>query len=351
VRVPPRAGISLRIGHIRSVGRRSLLISVAAAASGAILVTASGAATTAPGAPGQPQGASGGDRASLNQNSPRGGGGNRGNGSRPVIPTPIITPQVAPATPFAPPVRLPSVVTPSNQDGGPPSSGSGGISNPGSGTPPANPVPGGAAASGSGTGSAGGGHSDAPAAGGGSMATVVPDKLPVSGRSAGSGPVGVTIYMDLSDPSDAATYLSVTTALLARVAADRSATITFSPIIVGSDPNGMEAAAAVLAGTNQNRTWCVTAQLAVLRSTRGGDWLNRTALTEIARSCRLSSRRFVRDASGNRLYPRLNAIRAQAKAHGVDTTPCYVVKGNGGSQIVKNPGGADAVASAISDAS
>jgi protein-disulfide isomerase len=182
------------------------------------------------------------------------------------------------------------------------------------------------------------------------MAPVIPKNLPVSGRSAGSGPVDVTVYMDLSDPSDASMYLGVTTALLSRIASDRSATLTFSPLIMGSDSNSMEAALAVLAGANQNRTWCVTAQLATLRSTRGGDWINRTALRQIARSCKLSSARFVRDASGNRLYPRLNGIREQARADGVGATPSYVVKGNGASRIVANPGSADAVASAIGGA-
>ena len=160
----------------------------------------------------------------------------------------------------------------------------------------------------------------------------------------------VTVYMDLSDPADASTYLSVTTSLLARIAAGRSATITFSPIIVGSDSNAMEAAVAVLAGANQNRTWCVTGQIATLRSTRGGDWLNRSALRAMARSCRLSSTRFVRDATGNSLYPRLNDIREQARADGVGGTPSYVVKGNGRSQVLVNPGSADAVMSAISGA-
>ncbi|MBM3634949.1 MAG: hypothetical protein FJW99_06645 [Actinobacteria bacterium] len=354
---------------------RSFRISIAAAASGAILVAASGAAIAAPGAPGKPQGASVDDRASLTQIPGRGSGSSGGNGGnrgdRPVTSNPIITPPSAPATPVAPvtgpPARTPSdpggggtpgtrspAGTPSGPGGGgtsgprpvtQPSSGGGGTSGP---RPVTQPSSGGG--DNSGGVSSGGSRNAAPAGGAGAAAPAVPKGLPVRGRSAGSGPVAVTLYMDLSDSSDAATYLSVTTALLARIASDRSATVTFSPIIMGSDSNSMEAAVAVLAGANQNRTWCVTAQLATLRSTRGGDWINRAALTQIARSCSLSSRRFVRDASGNRLYPRLNEIREQARADGVGATPSYVVKGNGGSRIVANPGSADAVASAIGGA-
>jgi len=179
----------------------------------------------------------------------------------------------------------------------------------------------------------------------------VPKALPVSGLRAGSGPVDVTVYMDLSDASDAAMYLGVTTRLLSRIASDRSATITFSPIIMGSDANSMEAALAVLAASNQNRTWCVTAQVATLRSTRGGDWINRPALRTIARSCKLSTTRFVRDATGRHLYPRLNEIRERARADDVGGTPSYVIKGSGGSQVVVNPGSADVVASAIAGVS
>ncbi|MFM8827697.1 MAG: hypothetical protein ACKOGE_00205, partial [Actinomycetota bacterium] len=54
------------------MSRRSLRISVAAAASGAILIAASGAAIAAPGAPGQSPGTAGGDRASLTQSPGRG---------------------------------------------------------------------------------------------------------------------------------------------------------------------------------------------------------------------------------------------------------------------------------------
>ncbi len=172
--------------------------------------------------------------------------------------------------------------------------------------------------------------------------------MPTRGLRAGSGPVAVTVYMDLSDAADAATYLSVTARLLVHVASDKSATVTFRPIIMGSDSNGMEAAIAVLAGAKQNKAWCVIGQVATLRSTRGGDWINRTALRSIARSCRLSSNRFVRDATGNRLYPRLNAIRRQAQADRVGATPSYVVKGGNGSQTVANPGSADAIIAAIS---
>ena len=373
------------------MSNRSLRISAATAASGAILLAASGIALGAPAVqatPGQAQPAAGADRASAAQSNGRGnsGNGNNGNnggrgnggnggaggsngGGRPV-PNPIITPPSAPATPVAPPVivRPPTAPTPA------PTTSPGGNGNAGgsSGARPSNPSSGGssggsgsgsrpvtpAAGSGTGGGSSGsdsGSRNAAPATGGGSPASAgaaaapaVPRGMPTRGLSAGSGPVAVTVYMDLSHPADAATYLSVTTRLLTRVASDRSATLTFSPIIIGSDANSMEAALAILAGANQNKTWCVTAQVATLRSTRGGDWINRTALRSIARSCGISSARFVRDATGNRLYPRLNAIRQQAQADGVGATPSYVVKGGNGSQTVANPGSAEAVVAAIS---
>jgi len=145
-------------------------------------------------------------------------------------------------------------------------------------------------------------------------------------------------------------YLGVTARLLSRIASDQSATITFSPLVMGSDANSMEAALAVLAASGQNRTWCVTSQVATLKSTRGGDWINRDALRTIARACRLSTTRFVRDATGRHLYPRLNQIREQARADEVGGTPSYVIKGSGGSQVVVNPGSADVVASAIAGA-
>ncbi len=375
------------------MSNRSLRISAATAASGAIVLVASGIALGAPAtqaAAGQAQPAAGADRASLAQNNGRGNGGNGGNGNnggrgnggnggaggsngggRPA-PNPIITPPSAPATPVAPPVivRPPTAPAP-----GPSTSPGGNGNGNGSGSPgnrPSNPSSGGssggsgagsrpitpAAGSGTGGGSSGGNSGSrnaAPATGGGSPASAgaiaapaVPRGMPTRGLSAGSGPVAVMVYMDLSHPADAATYLSVTTRLLSRVASDRSATLTFSPIIMGSDSNSMEAALAILAGANQNKTWCVTAQVATLRSTRGGDWINRTALRSIARSCGISSARFVRDATGNRLYPRLNAIRQQAQADGVGATPSYVVKGGSGSQTVANPGSADAVVAAIS---
>ena len=366
---------------------------MAAAATGAIVIAAAGVAvgaTGASGTPGQSQSASGGERPSVTQNPGRGNGGNRpgngggggnggngstgggngGNGStgggRPGG-NPITTPPSAPATPVAPLPRPPVVTPPGGSGGnggnGASGGGSSGPAGPSGGSPatrPATPAAGGGTGAGSGGGSvspsggAGNGGtgsqgSGGQASGGGTiMAPPVPKGLATQGLRAGSGPVDVTVYMDLSDSADASTYLSVTTRLLARVANERSATITFSPLIMGSDSNSMEAALAVLAGANQNRTWCVTGQVAATRSMRGGDWINRTVLRSIARACGLSSRRFVRDATGNRLYPRLNDIREQAQADGVGATPSYVVKGDGGAQVVVNPGSADAVASAIS---
>ena len=349
--------------HSRPVSTRSLRLSIAAVAAGAILGVASGAAL---GAPGQAPSGPGGDKVSGNSGKERGGGNGRGNGGNgrgnggdggergETNPNPITTPPAAPATPVAPPVSRPP-------SGGAPSSGSGnsgGGSTGGGSTRAPSPLTGGASSGGTGTSSgsrpsggsspSGSGASSGSGDGrGAAAAPAVPKGLPVRGLSAGSGPVSVAIYMDLGDASDASTYLSITTGLLRRVASDNSATVTFNPVIVGRDANSMEAALAVLAGANQNRTWCVTAQVATLRSTRGGDWINGTALRSIARSCGLSSSRFVREATGNRLYPRLNDIRAQARGDGVGTTPSYVVKGGGGSQVVVNPGSVDVVASAI----
>ena len=358
--------------HSRPVSTRSLRLSIAAVAAGAILVAGSGAALSAPGqAPSGP----GGDKVSDNQGNGRGngngngrgngngngrgnGGEGRGNGGEgETNPNPIITPPAPPATPVAPPVSRPPSGGQSSPGGG---NSSGGGSSGGSAPRSPSPLTGGGSGGGSGGGtstsggsgaggsSSGGSGASSGGSGRGAMpAPTVPRGLPVKGLSAGSGPVSVAIYMDLGDASDAATYLSVTTGLLSRIASDNSATITFNPIIAGRDANNMEAALAVLAGANQNRTWCVTAQVATLRSTRGGDWINRTALRSVARSCGLSSSRFIRDATGNKLYPRLNDIRAQARGDGVGTTPSYVVKGSGGSQVVVNPGSADAVLSAI----
>ncbi len=175
----------------------------------------------------------------------------------------------------------------------------------------------------------------------------MPQGLPVRGLTAGSGPVKVAIYMDLSDPSDAATYLSVTAPLLERIAADRSAKITFKPVVTRKDTNSIEAALAVLAASRQNRTWCVTAQVANLRTRRGGDWINPTVLRGVAKTCKLSRTRFLRDATTKRLYSRLNSIRRQARKDRIGATPSYVIKGAGASRTVRNPSTAEAVATAI----
>ncbi len=136
--------------------------------------------------------------------------------------------------------------------------------------------------------------------------------------------------------------------LLARIAGGSLGTITLRPLMTGRDANSTEAACALVAASQQNRAWVVAHSLATARTTIDGDWLGVGTLRSIGRHIAgLSVARFVSSATGRACYRQLTAIRAEARAAHVGSSPAYVVKGARGTRVVMSPASADAVIAAI----
>ena len=180
------------------------------------------------------------------------------------------------------------------------------------------------------------------------VAAAVPSRVPTSGLAAGRGPVTIHVFVDLGDPDDAAAHLRITPVLLRRVATDGTATVLLSPLCMGRDANSIEAAAAMLAASRQNRAWSVAAGLAGTRLSRDGDWLTAATLKRVVVSVKgLTTTRFLNDAKARVVYRDLNIIRQSARASGVTATPSYVVTGGKGKRVVTRPDSVNDILAAI----
>ena len=349
MRIPRSQGDSAEIGHIRGVISRTprnlLLVSAAA------ISLAAGAAGMASASPDQPSNRAGEfDRG----NSParggseggngrgNGGGGNGGNGGRgsggggnPIITPPAVPRPATPVTPGAPVAPRNPIVPPSQ--GGSSGGSSGGSPSTGGGGGPA----GGGGGRGGGSGQ-GGGTATTPAA-------AMPRTMPTSGMSAGrKGAVEVRYFVDLGDLVSATAHLTIVPTVLSRMAASGLGTVTLRPLMTGRDANSTEAACALVAASQQNRAWQVAQSLATARSTIDGDWLSTSTLRSIGkRISGISVGRFVQGATGRACYRQLTAVRAEARASRVGSSPAFVVKGSGGTRVVMSPGSADDVMGAV----
>ncbi len=348
MRIPRSRGDSAEIGHIRGVISRTprnlLLVSAAA------ISLAAGAAGMASASPDQRSNragefdrgnspARGGGEEGNGRGNGRGNGGgnNGGNGGRgngggenPIITPPAVPRPATPVTPGAP-VAPRNPIVPPGQGGS-----SGGSS-------------GGSPSTGGGGGPAGGGGSGR---GGGTATTptaAVPRTMPTSGMSAGRrGAVEVRYFVDLGDLVSATAHLTIVPTVLSRMAVGGLGTVTLRPLMTGRDANSTEAACALVAASQQNRAWQVAQSLATARSTIDGDWLSTSTLRSIAkRISGLAVSRFVQGATGRACYRQLTAVRAEARASRVGSSPAFVVKGSGGTRVVMSPGSADDVMDAV----
>ena len=330
MRIPRSHGDSAEIGHIRGVISRTprnlLLVSAAA------ISLAAGAAGMASASPDQPSNRAGEfDRG----NSPARGGGEGGNGrGNGGGGNPIITPPAVPRTP--PRVTPGSPVAPRNPIVPPSQGGSSGGSSGGS------PSTGGGGGPAGGGGGQGGGTATTPAA-------AMPRTMPTSGMSAGrKGAVEVRYFVDLGDLVSATAHLTIVPTVLSRMAASGVGTVTLRPLMTGRDANSTEAACALVAASQQNRAWQVAQSLATARSTIDGDWLSTSTLRSIGkRISGIAVGRFVQGATGRACYRQLTAVRAEARASRVGSSPAFVVKGSGGTRVVMSPGSADDVMGAV----
>ena len=339
MRIPRSHGDSAEIGHIRGVISRTprnlLLVSAAA------ISLAAGAAGMASASPDQPSNRAGefdrgnsparGGGEGGNGRGNNGGGNGRGNGGGG---NPIITPPAVPRTP--PRVTPGSPVAPRNPIVPPSQGGSSGGSSGGS------PSTGGGGGPAGGGGGQGGGTATTPAA-------AMPRTMPTSGMSAGrKGAVEVRYFVDLGDLVSATAHLTIVPTVLSRMAADGLGTVTLRPLMTGRDANSTEAACALVAASQQNRAWQVAQSLATARSTIDGDWLSTSTLRSIGkRISGISVGRFVQGATGRACYRQLTAVRAEARASRVGSSPAFVVKGSGGTRVVMSPGSADDVMGAV----
>ena len=367
MRIPRSQGDSAEIGHIRGVISRTprnlLLVSAAA------ISLAAGAAGMASASPDQPsnragefdrgnspargggeggngRGNNGGGNGRGNGGAGSGGGtngggpggnGGRGNGGggNPIITPPAVPRTPAPVTPGSPVAPRNPIVPPSQ--GGSSGGSSGGSPSTGGGGGPA----GGGGGQGGGSGQ-GGGTATTPAA-------AMPRTMPTSGMSAGrKGAVEVRYFVDLGDLVSATAHLTIVPTVLSRMAADGLGTVTLRPLMTGRDANSTEAACALVAASQQNRAWQVAQSLATARSTIDGDWLSTSTLRSIGkRISGISVGRFVQGATGRACYRQLTAVRAEARASRVGSSPAFVVKGSGGTRVVMSPGSADDVMGAV----
>ncbi len=330
MRIPRSHRDSAEVGHIRGVisrTPRNLLLGSAVAIS-----LAAGTAGMASASPDQPSNRAGD---SERGNSPaRGGGeGNNGRGGgNPIITPPAVPRPTAPVTPGTPVAPRNPIVPPSQ--GGSSGGSSGGSPSTGGGGSPA--------------GSRGAGNGQ----GGGSATTptaAVPRTMPTSGMSAGRrGAVEIRYFVDLGDLASATAHLTIVPAVLWRMAADGLGTVTLRPLMTGRDANSTEAACALVAASQQNRAWQVAQSLATARSTIDGDWLSTSTLRSIGkRISGMAVSRFVQGATGRACYRPLTAVRAEARASRVGSSPAFVVKGSGGTRVVTSPGSADDVMGAV----
>ncbi len=353
MRIPRSRGDSAEIGHIRRVISRTprnlLLVSAAA------ISLAAGAAGMASASPNQPSNRAGefdrgnsparerGDGSSGRGSGGNNGGSNGGNGGRgsggggnPIITPPAVPRPATPVTPGAPVAPRNPIVPPSQggssggSSGGSPSTGGGG-----------GPAGGGGGGQGGGSGQ-GGGTATTPAA-------AMPRTMPTSGMSAGrKGAVEVRYFVDLGDLVSATAHLTIVPTVLSRMAASGLGTVTLRPLMTGRDANSTEAACALVAASQQNRAWQVAQSLATARSTIDGDWLSTSTLRSIGkRISGISVGRFVQGATGRACYRQLTAVRAEARASRVGSSPAFVVKGSGGTRVVMSPGSADDVMDAV----
>ncbi len=217
-------------------------------------------------------------------------------------------------------------------------------------TPPGRPTtPGPPALPGGGNG--GGGNGGGGNGGGaGKPAVAVPKGVPTAGLAAGRGTVRVRAYVDLGDMGDAQAHQRVMPTLLDQVAAEGLGSIVLRPLVMGRDTNSVEAAGALIAAARQNRAWFVAGYLVTARTKGVGDWITPATLRSIGRSVGgLAVARFLRDATSRSVYPQLNVIRREARAAKVTVTPTFVVKGPRGTRVLRNPGRASEVLSAISE--
>jgi protein-disulfide isomerase len=81
-----------------------------------------------------------------------------------------------------------------------------------------------------------------------------------------------------------------------------------------------------------------------------GDWITPATLRALGRAVTgLAVARFVHDATGRSVYPKLNTIRREAQAANVTVTPAFVVKGPRGTRLVSDPARASEVLGAIGE--
>lgn len=178
---------------------------------------------------------------------------------------------------------------------------------------------------------------------------VVPQSVATDGLWAGTrGGVEVREYVDLGDAACAAAHERVVPALMLAIANGGMGALAVRPLITGSDQERLQAAVAVIAAARQDRAWQVTSALFRAQGPSGSDWVNRTTLRGIASGIGgLAVTRFLRDAQSRSAYPQLNAIRQEARKAGVTVTPAFVVRGPGGTRVVRAPKSADAVLAAV----
>jgi hypothetical protein len=162
------------------------------------------------------------------------------------------------------------------------------------------------------------------------------------------GAVEVRYFVDLGDLVSATAHLTIVPTVLSRMAVSGLGTVTLRPLMTGRDANSTEAACALVAASQQNRAWQVAQSLATARATIDGDWLSTATLRSIGkRISGIAVSRFVRDATGRTCYRQLTAVRAEARASRVGSSPAFVVKGSGGTRVVMSPGSADDVMGAV----
>lgn len=188
-----------------------------------------------------------------------------------------------------------------------------------------------------------------PSGAAGGSPPVVPRSVATDGLWAGTrGGVEVREYVDFGDAACAAAHERVVPALMLAIANEDMGALALRPLITGSDQERLQAAVAVIAAARQDRAWQVTSALFRAQGTSGSDWVNRTTLRGIASGIGgLAVTRFLRDAHSRSAYPQLNAIRQEARKAGVTVTPAFVVRGPGGTRMVRAPESADAVLAAV----
>jgi protein-disulfide isomerase len=182
--------------------------------------------------------------------------------------------------------------------------------------------------------------------------TLVPRGVPTPGLTAGTGAVRVHEYVDLGDLGDARAHQRVVPTLLQQVAAEGLGTIVLRPLVLGRDANSVEVAGALIAAARQDRAWFVAAHLVTARTegAGAGDWITPATLRALGRAVTgLAVARFVHDATGRSVYPKLNTIRREAQAANVTVTPAFVVKGPRGTRLVSDPARASEVLGAIGE--